>query len=139
MLSLTSNWKAMVREFNSVVSDARMQEDFVVATNNLLDELSFRADLTTPLAHIYNYTDNITGLDEEDSWTVHDGLVFHLIKIGKKHVRGDDAYKIAKIEWDERVGQFMTKKSYEDQDDVETEGDGASIIGLGDVTAGDDR
>jgi len=56
--------------------------------------------------------------------------------MGREHVIRDNSFQILKSEWEEMKGQFMVNKSHSDQDEVEDNlgGEGADIMGLGDVT-----
>jgi len=135
-LNLDPIYENMVKQFRTVVDDDVFQENFRDAINNTLDKLSFSGDLSTPLAHVAGYSGSVSGLDQDDQSIVSKIVTFELILIGRKHVRGDTAYQEFKTESEEALGDFMIKKSRDDQADVadNLSGEGASIAGLGDRT-----
>jgi len=131
-LSLTNLYKSMVRQFNTVTSDTRFQEDFRDAVNLCLDELSFGSQMSTAMSHIESYQDTVSDMDEEHSFILNDGMVVKLVEAGRKHVRGDEAYVLAKGNWAERVGDWMVVQSREDQSDVDDDDvPEDDIVGLG--------
>ena len=134
MLNTDSLYKAMVRSFGTVTSNAAFGEDFVQALNNSFDELSFSGELATAIAHVTSPTANVSELSGDDSYIVSAGLVVHLIGMGWPHRSDDPTFfqRVAFPMWEEAKGAFMVKKSREDQatvddDDVPT----ADILGLG--------
>jgi hypothetical protein len=135
-LYLNNMFENMARQFRTTTTDSRFQADFVMAANNALDKLSFGAELDTALTHIAGYNDSVSGLDVDDQSILARIVAFELMMMGQKHVRGDTAYRELKTEADEAIGEFMVKKSRDDQADVadNLSGEDASIIGLGDVT-----
>ncbi len=135
-LYLTPLFKDAVQQFNTVTSDSDFQEAFVYAVNKALDALSDAGDLSTTLTHISSYNDSVSGLDDQDTYILMAGVVFYLAMAGREHVLRDNAYTILKSEWEEAKGQFMVNQSHDDQADVsdDVSGEGADIIGLGDVT-----
>jgi len=136
-LALTSLYESMVRQFRTVVSDDRFQQDFVSAVNLSLDQLSDFADLTTPMGHIQSYKASISELNPYDLNIIEPVVVFNLVRAGRKHIRGDDAYVRLKEEWENALGDFLVNESKDDQDDVDTDGTGADYAGLGDKTDSD--
>jgi Asp-tRNA(Asn)/Glu-tRNA(Gln) amidotransferase C subunit len=135
-LSLEPIFEDMVKQFRTTTSDDRFQEDFRTAANRTLDALSFEAELSTALTHVVGYNSSVTGLDTDDQDIFTDVIKFKLVIMGRKHVRGDKAYQELKIESEEALGDFMVKKSRDDQAEVadNLSGEGKGIIGLGDVT-----
>lgn len=135
-LNLEPVFDNMVRQFRTNASDNRFQADFVDAANNALDRLSSAADLSTAIAHVTGYSSSVSELNFNDQQMVFPIIAFELILMGRKHVRGDEAYGELKSEMLDSLGDFMVKKSREDQDDVadNLSGEDASIIGLGDRT-----
>ena len=135
-LNLDSIFGNLTRQFRTVATDARFQDDFRDGINNSLDAMSSAADLSTPLAHIVGYNDSVSGLSEDDQMIVMHVCAFELLMMGRKHVRGDTAFRELGLLKEEALGDFMVKKSRDDQDDVASNlsGEGAQIIGLGDVS-----
>lgn len=134
MLNTDSLYKAMVRSFGTVTSNAAFGEDFVQALNNTLDELSFSAELATAIVHVVSPTANISALNGDDSYIVSSGLVVHLIGMGWPHRSDDPMFfpNVAFPMWKEAKGAFMVKKSREDQATVDDDGvPTADIAGLG--------
>ena len=132
-LKLNSLHRTMCREFSTITTDEAFRDDFVQAVNLVLDELSFEADLSTALPHVATFNGDVDDLSERHAFIVHDGLVSKLIEMGRSHRNGENAYALARDNWEERKGDFMVDQSREDQDDVdEDDGSGADIIGLGD-------
>ena len=144
-LSLEPIFEDMVRQFSTITTDDRFQLDFRDAVNKALDNLSFSGDLSTALAHVNGYNDEVSGLDFDDQDILSAVVAFKLVMMGRKHVRADTAYRELGAESDLKLGEFMVKKSRDDQADVteNLSGEDASIIGLGDVTdaetTGDDE
>lgn len=134
-LSLQPLFKNAVRQFTTVVSDDRFQTDFIDAVNVSLDALSDAADLDTSMTHVSGHLDSVSTLNDDDMYILLSGVVFNLVMMGREHVIRDNSFQILKSEWEEMKGQFMVNKSHSDQDDVEDNlsGQGASIIGIGDV------
>jgi hypothetical protein len=131
-IQTTSLFTSMVRQFNTNVADDRFQKDFVQALNVCLDELSFCAALDTPIAHVQSHQTIISGLDEDDMFILQDGLVVRLTESGREPVGGESQYDRAKVNWEDRKGDFMVKQSRdlqatEDDDGVPT----SDVVGLG--------
>jgi len=135
-LNLDSIFTNLTRQFRTVITDDRFQEDFKDAINNSLDSLSFSAQLATSLSHIAGYSDSVTGLDQDDQKILMHVCAFELLMMGQKHVRGDTSFQELGELSEIALGDFMVKKSRDDQDDVadNLSGEDASIIGLGDRT-----
>ena len=135
-LELSAIFDSMVKQFRTQSTDDRFQSDFVFAANNALDELSFAAELSTPMDHVTGSNSTVSQLDQDDQKILSRVVAFELVLSGRKHVRGDSAYKELKVESEEAAGSFMVKKSRDDQADVadNLSGEGAQIIGLGDRT-----
>ena len=134
MLSTGSLYGAMVRSFGTVTTNTAFGDDFVQALNNVLDEMSFSADLTTSLAHINSPTTNISSLDANDSFIVSAGLVVQLIQLGWPHRSSDSQFfrNAALPLWESAKGAYMVKKSRDDQATVDDDGESTSDhIGLG--------
>ncbi len=135
-LSLQPLFKNAVRQFTTVVSDDRFQTDFIDAVNVSLDDLSDAADLDASMAHVAGHLDSVPELNDDDMYILLSGVVYNLVMFGREHVIRDNSFQILKGDWEEKKGQFMVNKSHSDQESVEDNlsGQGASIMGLGDVT-----
>ena len=135
-LTLDPIFENMVRQFRSDVTDTRFQADFRDAVNNSLDRLSSAADLTTAMAHVAGYSSSVSELNADDQAILFPVVAFELLMMGRKHVRGDTAFTELGVGMNEALGDFMVKKSREDQADVadNLSGEDASIAGLGDRT-----
>ena len=135
-LNLEPIFENMVRQFKTVITDTRFQTDFRDAANNSLDGLSFSAELDTPMTHVGGYNDEVDELDPDDQSLMMKVVAFELLMMGRKHVRGDTAFKELGGLYETALGDFMVKKSRDDQADVadNLSGEGAQIIGLGDRT-----
>ena len=131
-LILTPLYESMVRQFTTVVTDSKFQKDFVAAVNVVVDELSFDADLTTPIAHVDDYNATITELNAYHTFILNSGLVFALINSRQKHVRGDTAYDKAESDWDDKKGSYLVMEERDLQSTVDDDGvPTANIIGQG--------
>jgi len=134
-LTLDPIFENLVRQFRTQTTDVRFQDDFRDAINNSLDNLSFAGDLSTALSHIAGYNDSVPGLNANDQSMLMHVAAFELLVMGRKHVRGDTAFDELGSLSEIALGNYMVKKSREDQDDVvdNLSGEGTHIIGLGDV------
>lgn len=126
-------YDAARRAFNSGTANARFAADFVDALNICLDELSFAADLSTAIAHVDSVETSISALNADDFAIVMAGLEIKLKDFGTiNSKRGTEFMDRAQTRWEDKLGDFMVKKSREDQDDEDDDGDAESdIIGLG--------
>ena len=133
-LNLDPVFENMARQFRTVTTDTRFQDDFRDAVNNALDHLSFAGDLSTAITHVAGFSSNVSELDQDDQAIMFPIVAFELLMMGRKHVRGDTAYAELGSLREEALGNFMVKKSRDDQADVadNLSGEGAQIIGLGD-------
>lgn len=105
-LNLSTIHEALSREFRTSVGDQGFQEDFVVAANDVLDDLYTPGDLSTALTHITDFDDTQDDLLAYHSVIVKAGIRLHLIEMGRTHRGGDAAYAIAKTAWEEGKGDF---------------------------------
>ena len=125
-------FEAMVRQFHSDVSNDRFQDDFVDAVNTAVDELSFRADLSTAIGHISKVTDSIGELDPKHSSIMMAGVAFNLSSAGWEHSEGNTAFDRLQAMWNSKLGDYQVMKSWEDQDTQDDDGVPTSdIAGLG--------
>jgi len=124
-LSLTPLFKDMVRQFQTITTDERFQQDFVAAVNKVLDQLSFAA-VDTTFAHVNGYNAEINDLESRHTYILTRGLVVELMMSGRKHVSGAEGYPIALDAWSNAQGDFRVMNYRTDAEDDE-----ADIIGLG--------
>jgi len=125
-LSIQPLFKSMVRQFHTVTTDERFQADFVDATNDVLDELSFLDETTSHIEHINTTHDSISEMNYSHAYIVKAGLVLNLILSGRKHLSGDNAFAIAQARWNETKGDYQVKNYIDDADEDE-----ADLVGLG--------
>lgn len=131
-LYLAPLYESMVRQFSTTTSDGRFKEDFIAACNLVFDQLSFAASLDTAIEHTDATDATVSELDSEQSYIVTAGLIFNLVNMGQKHVRGDAAYIAAKTEWEDGKGDYQVMKRREDQSSVDDDGEpDDQTIGLG--------
>lgn len=131
-LSLYPLYLSCVKQFTSAVSDNRFKTDFVDAVNSVMDDLSNGGKLTDTLPHVETVNDTVDDLDAKHSTITLKGLIYYLILFGQKHVRGDDAYQIAGVEWDQAQGEWLQLLLEDDQATQDDDGIPTSnIIGLG--------
>jgi hypothetical protein len=125
-------FNAMVRQFHSDPSNDRFVDDFVDAVNASVDELSFRADLTTAIGHIKKVDDSIGELDPKHHYIMMAGVAFGLSSAGWEHSEGNTAFDRLQAEWNRKLGDYQVMKSWEDQATVDDDGvPTADIAGLG--------
>lgn len=117
MLTLDSLYKSMVRAFGTTTSDDRFTEDFVMAVNNAVDELSVAANLSTRIGHVSSVTENISELDAVDQVVMHAGLTVWLINAGWPHRSPDENFfsRVALPVWRDQIGNYTVKESQDDQ------------------------
>lgn len=132
-LYLEPLYESMVRQFTTTTSDGRFKEDFIAATNLVLDGLSNAGKLSSALSHVDATDDSIDDLDPEQSYLVNDGLILQLVNMGYKHVRGDAAFQAAMLQWVEACGDFMVMQSRELQADTDDDfgQPEEDVVGLG--------
>lgn len=135
-LCLDSIFEDMVRQFSTITTNGRFRSDFVTAVNKTLDELEIAGDLSSPITHVNTPTDTISSLSADDMFIVAAGCVKYLIAAGREHVLKERTYDVANQEWEDRKADFWTKamRTLQASVDDDLSGEGASIIGLGDVT-----
>ena len=133
---LNTIYDDMVRQFSTIGTNDRFRNDFVSAVNKTLDELEIAGDLSAPITHVNTPTDTILSLSADDMFIVSAGCVKYLIAAGREHVMKERSYDVADREWEDRKADFWIKAMRTLQADVDDDlsGEGASIIGLGDVT-----
>jgi hypothetical protein len=131
-LSMYPLYLSCVKQFTSSTSDNRFKGDFVDASNSVMDDLSNNGKLTTALPHIESVNDTVDDLDSTDSSITLKGLIYYLVLLGQKHVRGDDAYAFATSEWEDALGEWRQLLLEEDMSTRDDDGiPEADIIGLG--------
>ena len=127
-----SLYNAMLRVFKSQPANDRFKADFISAVNLSLDQLTFYAQLATALPHVTSETGTISALDPDDEAIVSDGVTFHLIRTGYEHAEGPNAYDRFLNRWLSSQGDFVVKKSREDQEAQDDNGVPTDVdIGLG--------
>jgi len=131
-LFLQPLYLSCVRQFQTASDDSGFKSGCTDAANAVLDELSNYAKLTTALPHVDDVKAEISDLDEKHSEIFMDGLVYHLILKGYKHIRGDEAYVSAANEWEDSKGAFLqlmmeSDQAVQDDDGIPT----GDIVGLG--------
>jgi hypothetical protein len=130
-IAVQNVYDRMVRQFTTSTQDRRFLADFTDSINDVLDELMVAGGLTTAIPHVDTMQDTIDELDENHSFILAAGLVYYLSLAGYRRREGTDV-ATAKIDWDDKKGDFWALKMQEDQatvddDDVPSE----DIIGLG--------
>lgn len=131
-LSMDFLFQAMTRQFHTQPSDDRFQKDFVVACNAALDQMSFHAELATPIGHISKTSDSVEELDPKHSFILLAGLASLLADTGYEHSEGAMASDRLLGRWIARLGDYRVMKSREDQATQDDEGVPTSdIAGLG--------
>lgn len=122
----------MCRGFTTTTADGKFKSDFVTACNLVLDQLSDSGKLDTAMVHVESTEDTIDELNDEQTYLVSIGLIFHLVNLGYKHVRGDLSYQAAHDQWEIAKAQFLTMKARENQSDVDDDGEPENdVAGLG--------
>jgi hypothetical protein len=125
-------FKAMARSFHTQISDDSFQQNYVCAINTVVDELSFAAGLSTPIAHITAVNGSISELDPEHGSIITAGVIDALIKLGWEHSEGPSAYDRLQNNWIVKKNDFQVMKSREDQATQDDDGIPTSdIAGLG--------
>jgi|GEM_PF-4903128 len=121
-----------VRGFQTTTDDSRFKADFIRAVNNVFDDLSNAAKMSTAISHVVKESDTSSSFDTEHSVIIFEGLIYHLVNMGYRHVRGDDAYAVSKTNWENRKADWMVIKSLEDQEDQDDDGICEDdVVGLG--------
>lgn len=103
---------------------------FVVAVNRSLDELSQRADLASPFAHIES-TDDSIDIDPHYTWILAAGITFNLIRLGQRPSDPKIAaivYQDSGVRWETAIGTYITQELNDDQADEDND-----IIAFGSV------
>ena len=125
-------FNAMVRQFGSYITSERFQKDFVDACNAALDEMSFQAQLETPITHIKKQNDDISVLGPEHSSIMLVGIAVWLILSGYEHVEGPNAYRPLDAKWEDLKGNFQVMTSWDEQSVRDDNGvPTADIVGNG--------
>lgn len=122
----------MVRQFTTSTSDERFDEDFTVATNKALDELSVAGDLDTYLNHIDTHDATISDLDKKHTLILMTGITYHLLIQGQLKTGKADHLMLAREDWKVAKGNFMIMMQREDEETVDDDDNPTGdIIGLG--------
>ena len=130
-LNLRPMFDSLARQFGTITSDDDFAADFIVAVNDSVDELTYRASLLTAIGHIRDVNSALSELDSDDQAILRPGVITHLIQSGNRYP-GKDPYPLMLAIWEDKQDMFMVKKSREDQattDDNDTST--ADIVGLG--------
>ena len=122
--------------FNAVTSQMgtgsggqRVNQDFIFAVNDALNELSYKNDKATKLGNIDDIADTISDIDNQQFYILRAGTRFHMLSNG--HYSSDP--KLAKIEmdnarrnWQEGKDDFWTGRV-----NALNAGDSTDVIGNG--------
>ena len=131
-LDLLPAFQAASKRFRQPENSARFSEDFPYCVNLVLGELSFIADLATPITPIENQQDSISELDAEHLWILDAGLDYFLMRQGYAPAVGKVALPLAKDDWENARDSYLTMLRREDQEDVDDDDVSEDdIIGLG--------
>ena len=107
----------------------RLNEDFIFAVNDALNELSYKNDKATKLTNIDDIADTISDIDNQQFYILRAGTRFHLMQNG--HYANDA--KLARVEsddakawWQECKDDFWTARV-----NALNAGDSTNVIGNG--------
>jgi len=128
-ISVQALFNAVTSSMGTGAGGQRINEDFIFAVNDALNELTYKNDKATKLTNITTVDDTISDIDDEQFYILRAGTRFHLINNG--HYSSDP--KIAKIEMDNSRRNWQ-----EGKDDYWTArvnalnaGDSTNVIGNG--------
>jgi len=113
-ISVQALWERISSQFGRGSGAERLNDDFIYALNDALNELSYVNDLATKLTNIDDVNDTIDDMDDEQFYIVRAGTVFNLMNNGRvpddpkqaeaKLNRADRAWARAKDDyWTNRV------------------------------------